>query len=483
VFDFGLMMAIGSLVVIPATAALVPSLGLLGRWDADPKRTWGEKGLDQSLARLVDTLLARPRTVGVVSLVVCLAAMLGAFRLEVETDFTKNFRAASPIVRSYDLVESRLGGAGVWDAMLPAPAALDDAYLERLRRLSRRLRTEVAVENESGSRESGVTKVLTIADPLGAMKFSELVAVIEPEELLRDANLPPAFTAAASLLGLKKALTSMPPGAVDELVDRVPVPRRIELLRQVNPGLITSLTGVDPEGGQPYARVMLRARERQDARQKQEIIGQVRRIVAEEFPAPVEREAREAGTAAQPWSAPRSPGEVTGFYVLLTSLIDSLVKDQWTTFGAATLEIGLMMVAAFRSVRLALIALVPNALPIMMVTGLLGWAGLRINMGAAMIAAVSMGLSIDSSIHYLTSYLRARRHGHTTAEALHAVHQTVGRAMIFSTLALVVGFTVLCASQFVPTIYFGVLVSLAMLGGLAGNLVVLPLLLAWTERP
>ena len=164
--------------------------------------------------------------------------------------------------------------------------------------------------------------------------------------------------------------------------------------------------------------------------------------------------------------------------MLLTYLIHSMVRDQWVTFGVAAAGIGLMLLAAFRSPKLALIALVPNALPIVMVLGALGWLDLKINMGAAMIAAVSMGLSVDSSIHYLTSFRRAQREGQTVSQALAEVQQTVGRAMVFSTLALIVGFTVLCISQFVPTIYFGALVSISMLGGLVGNLLVLPLLLS-----
>jgi len=141
-----------------------------------------------------------------------------------------------------------------------------------------------------------------------------------------------------------------------------------------------------------------------------------------------------------------------------------------------------MLLIAFRSIRWTLIALVPNALPILMVMGLLGWLGLKINMGAAMIAAVSMGLSVDSSIHYLASYRRERVAGRSVSEALNLVQQSVGRAAVLSTLALIVGFMVLCTSEFVPTIYFGALVSLAMFGGLAGNLIVLPLLLHWTEK-
>ena len=121
-------------------------------------------------------------------------------------------------------------------------------------------------------------------------------------------------------------------------------------------------------------------------------------------------------------------------------------------------------------------------LPIYVVMGLMGWLGLRMNMGAAMIAAVSMGQTVDTSIHYIVCYQRARRGGLGVSAALTSVQQTVGQSMIFSTIALIVGFGVLITSDFVPTIYFGALMSLAMLGGLFGNLIVLPLLLSWTEK-
>ena len=165
--------------------------------------------------------------------------------------------------------------------------------------------------------------------------------------------------------------------------------------------------------------------------------------------------------------------------MLLTNLIDSIIRDQWLTFAVASTAIGLMMVVAFRSPLYAVIALIPNALPILLVLGLMGWLGVRVNMGAAMIAAVSMGLSVDSSIHYITFFRRARLAGKSVVVAIDEVQRTVGRAVVFSTLALIVGFLVLCTSQFVPTIYFGVLVCLSMLGGLFGNLVLLPLLLGW----
>src|SRR5262249_15971744 len=123
-----------------------------------------------------------------------------------------------------------------------------------------------------------------------------------------------------------------------------------------------------------------------------------------------------------------------------------------------------------------------NAVPIYVVMGLLGWVGLKMNMGAAMIAAVSMGMSVDSSIHYFSMFRHVRREGMSVHEALARCQQSVGLAMVFPTVALIIGFGVLITSEFVPTIYFGALMSLAMLGGMLGNLIVLPLLLLWTER-
>ncbi|HYW79368.1 MAG TPA: MMPL family transporter, partial [Thermoguttaceae bacterium] len=346
-------------------------------------------------------------------------------------DFTKNFRAGSPIVRSYEFVETNLGGAGVWDVVLPAPKRLDWKYLRRVRRLEDRLRNEVRLPGPNGTEVPGLTKVLSMAD-----------AVL--------ANAPTDPDDVRSTLARNIMVTV----AMKKTEEKIPV-------------LEEALHGEDPQQpGHYFARIMLRARERQPAAHKRMLIEQVRRISSEEFPP----QGDEPGA------------EVTGFFVLLANLISSMVRDQRLTFAVATLGIGLMMALVLRRPMLVLVAMVPNLLPIAMVTGLMGWAGLKINMGGAMIAAVSMGLSIDSSIHYLLSFRRARNDGHSVRQSLDIVQGTVGRAMVFSTLALVAGFMVLCTSQFVPVIYFGVLVSLSMAGGLAGNLVVLPLLLSLVTR-
>lgn len=462
--EFGLMMAVGALLVLPGVVLVVPGLALLraGRGGAavEDAPAISPEQLGPLMSRI-----ERHRALFLVTLLVVVGLFgWGMNRLEIETDFTKNFRGGSRIVRAYEFVESRLGGAGVFDITLPAPARLDWNYMQRVLRLEQRLREEVVVVDERGEPTPGLTKVLSLADGVVAGSPVEINGL--PLRIVRDSTAR----------------------------------KGVELMHERIPAFVDALyftptdeNETNSDGANTAAptrparfRIMLRARERQPAAEKLSLIAQVDAIVRDELEQ--DAWAKDARLSPPDASADESPvgtldqaiadrAHVTGYFVLLTNLIASLLEDQWTCFGIATLGIAVMMMLAFRSPTLAAAALVPNALPIIMVLGGMGWLGLKMNMGAAMIAAVSMGLSVDSSIHYISSFRRARRDGSTVVAAIVQTQRTVGPAVVFSTLALIVGFAVLVTSQFIPTVYFGVLVSLAMLGGLFGNLLVLPFLL------
>ena len=220
-------------------------------------------------------------------------------------------------------------------------------------------------------------------------------------------------------------------------------------------------------------RIVLRARERQSSDSKLALIDQVQRLAIEEFPALAE--GGDNGSASRPHA------KATGLFVLLTFMIESLLRDQLVSFVLASLGIGTMMTLAFRSLRIGLISLVPNLFPIVLVIGTMGWIGLPVNIATAMIASVSIGLTVDSSIHYISGYQRARRRGLGLFDALEQTHADVGRALVFANVALIAGFIVLTLSHFIPLVYFGILVSVAMFGGLVGNLMLLPLLLSWVD--
>jgi predicted RND superfamily exporter protein len=171
----------------------------------------------------------------------------------------------------------------------------------------------------------------------------------------------------------------------------------------------------------------------------------------------------------------------SGMFVLLTEIIQSLLQDQLRSFLWATAGIFLCMTAAFRSVRIGVISLFPNIFPVALLLGSLGWADVPVNIGTAMISSVSMGLTVDSTIHYIFAFERARK-TMTVSEALQHAHASAGRAVVFAHMALIAGFLVLTASRFIPLVYFGGLMSLSMFWGVFGDLVLLPLLLRWTTR-
>lgn len=425
--SFGGMTSLGAILTAVAVAMLVPGLVLLfPRFDPDPKRAWGEHSLEHWLAWLARVVEARPLYVTLAIALITVAGLAGLTMLQVETDFTKNFRENSPIVTSYRFVEDRLGGAGAWDVLIPVPAGQRAPefveFLDRVRVMEDRLRAEVLID-PANPETPGLTKVVGLTDALDAVV---------------DAGGP----------------------------KRLPIRAQIDALKFMVPSFADAVYAQDPERpGAQMLRIMLRSREQQSTEIKTRLIAQVTKIVGEEFPA------TDKVPAAQ----------VTGIFVLLANLIESLMSDQWVSFAVAAGGIFLMLVVALRSLKLSLVAIFPNALPIVVVLGAMGWLGFKVNMGTVMIASVSMGLAVDSSIHYLTAYRRERAAGKTFAEAIDVVHRSVGLAMVISNLALIIGFSALGLSHFIPTIYFGVLVSLAMLGGLAGNLVLLPLELGWVE--
>ena len=129
---------------------------------------WGEGALEAGLERLVAKIVAHPLPILIVSALAAAAAMAGMRWLTVETDFTRNFRPSSPTVAAYEVVESRLGGAGVWDVLVPAREPLDAAQVAGLDRLAQRLRSEVVVTGSDGRPTPGLTKVLSLADVLAA---------------------------------------------------------------------------------------------------------------------------------------------------------------------------------------------------------------------------------------------------------------------------------------------------------------------------
>ena len=234
-------------------------------------------------------------------------------------------------------------------------------------------------------------------------------------------------------------------------------------IRRKQPLMVSNFYNADEN----RMRILLRSAEQQPSENKIVQIEAIRNCVTKFFDENGERMPQQSSPSA------------SGMFVLLAGLIESLLSDQLNSFLVATGGILLCMTVAFRSLRIGIISLFPNVFPVAMVMGILGWTGMRVNIGTAMITSVSMGLTVDSTIHYITAFERARRN-QTVTEALNVAHAGAGRAVVFAHLALIAGFLVLTASRFIPLIYFGALLTLSLIGGVFGDLVLLPLLLRWT---
>jgi hypothetical protein len=196
----------------------------------------------------------------------------------------------------------------------------------------------------------------------------------------------------------------------------------------------------------------------------------------------VERVVQEQTSSPQ-WAAcfdaahPSRPGRVTGYYVLLARVVSQLIGDQWLCLLLSAVLVWSLLVLAMRSFTLASIALIPNILPVLAVLAILGALGIKMNMGAAMIAAVSIGLSIDGSVHFVSNYQRKIARGRTPLHATLYAQKQIGLPLLMATIALVVGFSVLAMSEFVPTATFGILTAAALVTGTLTNLTLLPALL------
>ncbi len=174
---------------------------------------------------------------------------------------------------------------------------------------------------------------------------------------------------------------------------------------------------------------------------------------------------------------PGSSVRATGISVLVTNSINAIVKGQVQSLGLALAVICVIMSLLFRSLRLGLLSMVPNVIPILMTLGLMGWVGIDINTATAVISCVAIGIAVDDTIHYLT---RFRKEYGADPDEVTATSQSLtstGRALFFTSFVLTFGFMVLVFSNFRPLIYFGVLTGVTMVSALIGDLILLPVLL------
>jgi predicted RND superfamily exporter protein len=175
--------------------------------------------------------------------------------------------------------------------------------------------------------------------------------------------------------------------------------------------------------------------------------------------------------------------EITGIFKLYANMLETLIVSQKETLGFVIVAIYLMLLVLFRSPVLALIVLLPQALPAVTILGIMGWFGIPLDLVTVMIAAIAIGVGVDSAIQYAVRYRRELDIDNDPRAALARSHVTIGRAIWIATTIIVAGFGVLVFSDFFPSVWFGLFTGLAMFMSQFSALIALPALFIVTGYP
>lgn len=172
---------------------------------------------------------------------------------------------------------------------------------------------------------------------------------------------------------------------------------------------------------------------------------------------------------------------LAGMTVMYSNMLQSLFDSQIRSLGVVFLAIALMFLLLFRSLKLALVGLAPNLLAAGSVLGLMGWLGIPLDMMTITVAAITVGIAVDDTIHYIHRFKVEFQKDRDYVATMHRCHSSIGRAMSYTTLTIIIGFSILVLSNFIPTIYFGLFTGFAMFMALLGALTLLPKLILLTQ--
>lgn len=168
---------------------------------------------------------------------------------------------------------------------------------------------------------------------------------------------------------------------------------------------------------------------------------------------------------------------LSNLMIMYNNLLQSLFDSQIKTLGFVVIILFFMFLILFRSLLIAFIAMISNVVPISIVFGIMGWLNIPLDIMTITIAAISIGIGVDDTIHYIHRFHEEFKKDHNYLNAMRRSHSTIGYAMVYTSLAIIVGFSILVLSNLIPTIYFGLLTVIVMITVLAADLLLLPKLI------
>lgn len=468
VIDFGWMMTVGIAVALLLSFVIVPCMMLV--WpDGKPHHHAGaDPTITAWFAKVTDR---RGNAILLVTAGVVLLIGVGVSRLEVENRFIDYFHDSTEIYQGMELLDSKLGGTIPLDIVLTppdlgaplpglepgvragqaAPVSADDPFYD---------------DGESFS---------SAGDLVGDEWADEFDSDFDSFSSPGEEDFKPSYW--FSLEGMREL------DAVHNYVDSLPQTGKVLSLSTVF-AVVKNLLGEDVGSVElalvqkslpddikgmmvsPYfseetgqTRLTVRVMETSENLRRDQFLTDLRAHLVGEM-----------GFA-------EDQVQFTGMLVLYNNVLQSLFNSQILTLGVVFLAILVMFLLLFRSLSLAFIALAPNVLAAGLVLGVMGLLGIPLDIMSITIAAIVVGIGVDDCIHYVHRYMREFTVDRNYRAAMHRSHSSIGRAMYYTTLTVVIGFTTLTLSNFNPSIYFGLLTVLAMVAAVLGALLLLPQLI------
>ena len=475
VIDFGWMMTAGIVVAFLVSFTLVPAL-ITVLPDS------GSKGVSDTLSMTRRFASIVERFGGVVLAVtglLVLLVLLGLSRLQVENRFIDYFKDTTEIYQGMELLDSRLGGTIPLDIILYPP-------VESVSEDENSAEVEVVSFDAMPADVSFAGDDEGFGDDFGDDDFGEDFASDEDDLWDDDPFGEDVSFADENSAEIGYWFTLEGRNLVDQIHNIVDARPESGKVLSLSTGFsVMDRLYDDKLGGVELALI------------ERSLPSDVAEVLIEPYYDPVEQQARITVRAMETSKTLRRAEyleslyaqiladtgldetrvKFTGLLVLYNNVLQSLYASQILTLGAVFVAIGIMFLMLFRSVSLALLGLAPNILAAGLVLGVMGLAGIPLDIMTITIAAIVVGMGVDNCIHYIHRFRREFEVDENYRESMYRSHSSIGRAMYYTTLTVVVGFSMLTLSNFTPSIYFGVLTVMAMLAAVMGALLLLPKLI------
>ncbi len=430
VIDFGWIMVIGLGIAFIVSFTVMPAcLTLLGGTETPPEND-RTKAITLKLAKLVHR---KPAFIIVTSIFLMLSIGSGISLLEVENRFINNFKSDTEIYQGMKLIDNELGGTMPLDIIIDP----DKSFIG--------MRDELATETNE----------------LDDLFFDEAGELSEPNYWLNPTMLDKAklfheYLESQSVIG--KVISIVTSLSIVEKLNGAPFDEfELALVRKRIPASIAGdLVNPYLSDDSNQLRFSIRVIESDPELNRKELLNNIHDYLIEDL------------------EFENDQVHMTGMMVLYNNMLQSLYRSQILTIGAVFTAILFMFIILFRSIHLALIAIVPNIFSAILILGIMGWVGVPLDMMTITIAAITIGISVDNTIHYLHRLQHEYPLCHDYKEAINLCHGSIGKAMYYTSIAIMFGFALLSFSNFIPTIYFGLLTSFAMFVALVGDLLLLP---------